>query len=327
MRLPIIIVVAALLGGGIWFLNREPPSTLPQGIVSGNGRIETDQVDISTKYPGRVQEVLVDEGDMVKPGQILARMDTAEMKTQFARAQAQLSTAKESVIEAAALIEQRESNLTLAQQELDRALPLIERGSMAKRVGDQRQAQRDSAQAAFTAAKSHHATSKSMVDAAQATVDQIQIQLDECILKSSTFGRVLFQLAEDGEILGAGGKVLTLLDLSEVYMEVFLPSGDAGKISIGSEARITIDSASSEYAIPAVVSFVSPEAQFTPKQVETLSERQKLMFRVKIRIPQELVLKHIEKVKTGVRGIGYVRLDDSATWPLFLEKRYPGDPQ
>ena len=90
-------------------------------------------------------------------------------------------------------------------------------------------------------------------------------------------------------------------------------------------ARITVDAASSEYAIPAVVSFVSPEAQFTPKQVETLSEREKLMFRVKIRIPDELVEKHIEKVKTGVRGIGYVRLNDSVAWPESLEKRYPGD--
>jgi HlyD family secretion protein len=77
--------------------------------------------------------------------------------------------------------------------------------------------------------------------------------------------------------------------------------------------------------IPATVSFVSPEAQFTPKQVETRSEREKLMFRVKVMVPQELVIKHIEKVKTGVRGVAYVRLDDAVSWPVALESRLPGD--
>ncbi|YCM46812.1 HlyD family efflux transporter periplasmic adaptor subunit (plasmid) [Verrucomicrobiaceae bacterium 227] len=327
LRLPMILVIAALTAGGIWYWKREPQSELPEGIVSGNGRIETDQVDIATKYPGRIREILADEGDLVKPGQILAHMDTAEMEAQLARAQAQLSTAKEAIVESEALIAQRESDLILAQQELDRALPLIEKGSMSERIGQQRRGQRDSAKAALAATKAHLETSKSLVGAAQATVNQIQIQLDECVLRSSTFGRVLYRLAETGEVLGAGGKILTLLDLSEVHMEIFLPSGDSGKIAIGSEARITLDAASSDYAIPAVVSFVSPEAQFTPKQVETLSERQKLMFRVNLRIPQELVLRHIEKVKTGVRGIGYIRLDDSKTWPDFLEKRYPGDSQ
>ena len=325
-RLPIIIVIASLVAAGLWHWNQEPPPELPTGIVSGNGRIETDQVDISTKYPGRIREILVDEGDLVKPEQILARMNTAEMETQLARAKAQLSTAQKSIIESEALISQKESDLLLSQQELDRALPLIEKGSMSKRIGEQRRAQRDSAKAALAAAKAHLETSKSMVNAEQAGVDQIQTQLDECILKSSTFGRVLYRLAENGEVLGAGGKVLTLLDLSEVHMEVFLPSADAGKVAIGSEARITIDAASTEYAIPAVVSFVSPQAQFTPKQVETLSERQKLMFRVNIRIPQELVMRYIKKVKTGVRGVGYIRLDNSVAWPEFLEKRYSDDP-
>ncbi|MBK1831918.1 HlyD family efflux transporter periplasmic adaptor subunit [Verrucomicrobiaceae bacterium R5-34] len=324
-KLPLILVLLALVAGGIWYLTREPESELPAGIVSGNGRIEADQVDISTKYPGRVSEILVDEGELVKPGQVLARMDDAEIKTQLARAKAQLASAKESIKEVEALIAQKKSSLTLAEQELQRALPLVEKGVMSQRVGEQRKALRDSAKAALAAAMAHLETAKSTTLAAEATVNQIQVQLDECVLKSTTQGRVLYRLAETGEVLGAGGKILTLLDLSEIHMEVFLPSADSGKIAIGSEARITLDAASSEYAIPAVVSFVSPEAQFTPKQVETLNERQKLMFRVHIRIPQELVLRHIDKVKTGVRGMGYIRLDDSVAWPEALEKRYPGD--
>ena len=138
-------------------------------------------------------------------------------------------------------------------------------------------------------------------------------------------GRILYRLARPGEVLAAGGKVLTLVDLSEVYMEIFLPSEQAARLPIGAAARIVPDGA--DFAVPATVSFVSPEAQFTPKQVETRSEREKLMFRVKVMVPQELVIKHIEKVKTGVRGVAYVRLDDTVSWPAALESRLPGDPQ
>ncbi|MFT5904454.1 MAG: HlyD family secretion protein [Cryomorphaceae bacterium] len=327
LRVTMGVVILAIAAGGIWYWNQDKETGIPPGIVYGNGRIEADQVDIATKYPGRVVSISVIEGDMVEPGQVLALMDTAEMETQLAKAQAQLATTEESILEAKAVITERQSAVKLAEQEVARALPLVEKGSLAKRVLEQRQSRRDSAKAGLKAAQAHLKTIESSVDVAKAGVNQVQTQLDECVLKSTVKGRVLYRLAEEGEVLGAGGKLLTVLDLSDVYMEVFLPSGSAGKISIGAEARITIDAASSEYAIPALVSFVSPEAQFTPKQVETLSERQKLMFRVKIRIPHELVLRHIKKVKTGVRGIGYIRLDDTVVWPANLEKRYPGDPQ
>jgi HlyD family secretion protein len=132
-------------------------------------------------------------------------------------------------------------------------------------------------------------------------------------------GRVLYRLAEPGEVLGPGGKALTIVDLSDVYMEIFLPAEQAAALKIGADARITLDYEPNASAA-AKVSFVSPEAQFTPKQVETRSEREKLMFRVKIQVPPELVEHYIERIKTGVRGVGYVKVDDKAMWPDFLEK-------
>ncbi|HEX8108444.1 MAG TPA: hypothetical protein VF516_11990, partial [Kofleriaceae bacterium] len=77
---------------------------------------------------------------------------------------------------------------------------------------------------------------------------------------------------------------------------------------------------------PGYVSFVSPEAQFTPKEVETRSEREKLMFRVKIQVPRELVLHYVERIKTGVRGVGYVKISDAAVWPDWLQKNLVGPP-
>ena len=142
-------------------------------------------------------------------------------------------------------------------------------------------------------------------------------------LRSTVQGRVLYRLAEEGEVLGSGGKVLTLVNLGDVYMEIYLPAQDAVKVKIGADARIVFDVAP-EYAARAKVSFVAPEAQFTPKQVETRSERDKLMFRVKLTVPPERVLPYIERVKTGIRGIGYVRLDDAVEWPERLDRQFPG---
>jgi HlyD family secretion protein len=102
-------------------------------------------------------------------------------------------------------------------------------------------------------------------------------------------------------------------------MEIFLPSQQAAAIKMGSEARVTIDTQPHRAAV-GYVSFVSPEAQFTPKEVETKSERDKLMFRVKIQVPSELVEEYIERIKTGVRGVGYVKVSDSAKWPDWLQK-------
>jgi HlyD family secretion protein len=108
-------------------------------------------------------------------------------------------------------------------------------------------------------------------------------------------------------------------------MEIFLPAQDAARVKIGGEARITLD-VRPEHAARATVSFVSPEAQFTPKQVETRSERDKLMFRVKLQIPPELVLPYLERIKTGIRGVGYVRIDDTIEWPESLQRPFPPPP-
>jgi HlyD family secretion protein len=132
-------------------------------------------------------------------------------------------------------------------------------------------------------------------------------------------GRVLYRLTEPGEVLPAGGKALTLVNLEDVYMEIFLPSQQAAALKVGADARVTVDFEPNRVAA-GYVSFVSPEAQFTPKQVETQSEREKLMFRVKIQVPRELVLHYIERVKTGVRGVGYVKIKEDAAWPERLQK-------
>lgn len=322
---PIAGIVALAAGGLIYYvLAGGNGAKIPDGIAYGNGRIEAVQIDVSTKIPGRVSEVMAREGDLVKPGQVLAKIDTAQLRAQLARADAEVASAESQVAAAEASVAQARAQLVLADQALKRSSELVEKGHTSREAYDTAVSRRDVATANTAAAKATLLARQRSVDATKAAAREVQTQIDDATLTSPTIGRVLYRLAEKGEVLGSGGKVLTLVDLADVYMEIFLPAAQATRVAIGAEARIKLDV--TDFAIPAKVSFVSPQSQFTPKQVETEVERAKLMFRIKVRIPQELVLAHIEKVKTGIRGVAYVRLSgtDNPQWPDFLRKLPPG---
>jgi len=220
---------------------------------------------------------------------------------------------------ARANIVRRQSETELAQIEKERARKLLAEHAGSQRDYDVRTMTLKTSQAGLAAAQAQLQVAQQQVKVAQANVATIQSRITDATLTSPVLGRVLYRLAEPGEVLGAGGKALTLIDLGDVYMEIFLPAEQAARLKIGAEARFTVDYEPDRVA-PGSVTFVSPEAQFTPKEVETRSEREKLMFRVKIQVPRELVLHYVERVKTGVRGVGYVKVNDSAVWPDWLQQ-------
>ena len=150
----------------------------------------------------------------------------------------------------------------------------------------------------------------------------IESILKDLVLISPRTGRVQYQLARNGEVIAAGGKVLTILDLQDVYMTIFLPAATAGKLEIGGEARIILDPAP-QWVVPAKVSFVAADAQFTPKTVETAEEREKLMFRAKLQLDAAVLKQYSSRVKTGVRGLGIVRTNPAAPWPDDLQVKLP----
>jgi HlyD family secretion protein len=160
------------------------------------------------------------------------------------------------------------------------------------------------------------------VRALQATLARIDVELADSELKAPRDGRVQFRVAQPGEVAAAGARVLQLVDLSDVYMTFFLPDAVAGRVALGSDVRIVLDAAPN-LVIPATVSFVSSTAQFTPKTVETASERQKLMFRVRAQIDKSLLQRHLAQVKTGLPGVAWLRLDPAAPWPDALQTRVP----
>jgi HlyD family secretion protein len=311
----IAVAVAAFFGWKYW---QGKQAALPEGIASGNGRIEAKLVDVSAKEPLRVKEVLVQEGDLVQPGQVVVRLDPLTLEAQRAESLAGVAAARENLAIVNATIARRRSEVELAEIEAERVRRMLADNASSQREYDVRRMTLATTKSGLAEERAKLESAKQQVVVAQANVATIQTRIDDATLVSPVLGRVLYRLAEPGEVLGAGGKAITLVNLEDVYMEIFLPSAQAASLKVGAEGRITVDSQPGRAAV-GYVTFVSPEAQFTPKEVETQSEREKLMFRVKIQVPKELVGNYIESIKTGVRGVGYVKVTESAVWPPFLQ--------
>ncbi|WP_440994965.1 HlyD family secretion protein [Arhodomonas sp. SL1] len=320
--LPLLAVLLLAGAAGGYYYWQLQGDELPAGIAAGNGRIEAERIDIATKYPGRLAEVTVDEGDRVGADQVVARLDAEELDAEIRQAEASLRQAEQQAREAQAVIASRRAELTLAERELARVRTLNERGHASEEQLDQRIAARDNARAALNAAEAAAATRRDGIEAARSALERLRARREEYTLHAPAAGRIQYRLAQPGEVLAGGSRVLTMLDLEDVHMAIFLPTRAAGRLEIGGEARIVLDAAP-EYVIPARVSFVASEAQFTPKHVETREERDKLMFRVKLQLPPELLQRYSPLVKTGLPGMGYVRTAGEAEWPERLEPRLP----
>jgi HlyD family secretion protein len=319
-----IVVVGLIAAAGAYLLwKQHEAAALPKGIVGINGRLEATQVDIATKIAGRVIEIVPQEGDMVSAGEVIARLDKAELEAQLAQGQAEAQRARETLARAEADVQARKADLTFAQQELQRAEALVEKGWTTREKYDQRKQGLDSATAALTATTKGIDEAQAGVKAADAKVNQLQAELDDTTIASPVRGRMQYRLIEPGAVLSAGGRIATILNLSDVYTTIFLPATAAGQLKIGDEARVVFDAAP-QYVFPATVSFVAPESQFTPKSVETQSEREQLYFRVKLKAPLPLLVTE-EQVKAGLRGMGYVKVDPAAVWPAWLTIKTPND--
>jgi HlyD family secretion protein len=342
-----VVGVAAYLGWR-WL----QPAKLPDGFASSNGRIEATEIDVATKIAGRIIDELVDEGDFVTAGQVVAHMDIDKLTAELREAEAKHLEAKSAVVTSTKMVEQRKNEkeaaeavvrqraaeLDLAKKKLARAEELVKRGGMSKEDVDIRVAELASAEAAISKARAEVAASeaaiataesdvvraRATVEAVRATIERVRADINDSTLKAPRDGRVQYRVSQPGEVLSAGGKVLNMVDLGDVYMTFFLPTDWAGRVKLGAEARIVLDAAP-QFVIPAKVTFVADVAQFTPKTVETAEERQKLTFRIKAHIEKELLKKYVRDVKTGLPGVAYVQLDPQAEWPAHLQVRLPSN--
>ena len=225
-----VAVLAGGAGGGLIIGGSACTPQLPPGIAFGNGRLEADEIDIDTKYAGRIAEMLADEGDLVKAGQVVARMDTQDLAASLKKAEAQVQQAQprgrgsERQCDAAA-------NVRCSWRSRNSIAPPIwcRRDFRPRRVLDQRQQQLDGAKAALNAANLRVIEFQHALDAATHDVELYNVKIADNTLVAPRDGRIQYRIANVGEVLPAGGKVFTMLDTSYVYMDIYLPTEAGGK--------------------------------------------------------------------------------------------------
>lgn len=345
-----LFAIVALLAALIYFGLQQQNRGYGEGFVSGNGRLEATEIDIATKLAGRIDAILVREGEMVTKGQLLARMQVDSLEAQrnearaillqtqqsIATADAQVAMSESNRLAAEAVVRQRESERDAAAKRLKRSEALARQGNISHQTVDDERSALNSAMAAVSAAMAQLKAAESAVVAATAqaegartavtavaaTLARIEANLADSELKAPRDGRIQYRVAQPGEVIGAGGKIVNLVDLTDVTMNFFLPEVAAGRLKLGSDVRLILDAAPN-LVIPATVSFVASTAQFTPKTVETASERQKLMFKVKARIDPALLRQHLPVVKTGIPGVAWIKLDEGIAWPDELAIKVP----
>ena len=337
-------VLAALALAAAWYVLQRKPAQ--PGLASGNGRLEAVDIEVATRIPARLQALQVQEGAQVRAGQLLAVLDCAPLRAQRTEAQAQLRRARDAEATAAsqvrlrrnerdaaqAQIRQRAAELGAARSRLARSRQLLAIGGLSRQQYDDDVATAASAEGALAAARAQAAAAASAIEAArlqavealsatqaaQASLGRVDVDLRDCDIRAPVDGQVQYLVARPGEMLGVGSRVLSLLDTSDLGMSFFLPEADAGRVLMGDEARLQLDALPGK-PVPAVVSYVSAVAQFTPKTVETASERQKLMFRVRARVDPRWVAQHRPELKSGMPGVAWVRVRRDQPWPAQLQ--------
>ena len=361
-KIVISLLVIAAIGMG-WYLiktYKEEAIYKNPAFASGNGRLEATEINIAAKLAGKIESVLVEEGDYVKQGQHLAQMQTNTLEAELEQAKAQIKVKEAELEQAQAQLKVEEAALASANAGLaaskaklaanvstynnaksryERSKELMEKDVTSRQTfendeamfqsaganvdsakADVQSAEADvqSVEAAIISDKAAVVKAEAAIAAAKADADRIQADIDDSSLNAPLDGRIQYRIAEPGEVLSSGGRVLNLVDLTDVYLTFFVPEETAGKIMLGDDARIVLDAAP-DLVIPASISYVASVAQFTPKTVETREERQKLMFRVKAKISADLLRQYVEYVKTGLPGVAWVRIDEKEPWPDFLQ--------
>ena len=237
----IVPVAAALAAGGWYYWQQHHQSGLPEGFAQSNGRLELKRFDVASLYAGRVKAMLVDEGSRVEEGDVLAELSSDTSTSQLDGARAQKQRAQEAVARAEAEIKAYEQQQKVAQLDFTNTQNLRRDDLVSDAELSKRRAARDSAAASVGAARAARAEAAAAVAAAQAQIDQAASVNDDMAIRAPIAGRVEYTIAEVGNVIGAGSKVVSLLDPNDVSMAVFLPTTQISRLKVGDEARIVLD--------------------------------------------------------------------------------------
>jgi HlyD family secretion protein len=294
--------------------------------IRASGQVEATEVRVATKVPGNLERVAVEEGDAVTKGSVLAVLDTVDLalvRSQNAadRDQARANLAllqagsrKEDVAGGRAVVAQRKADFDAADKELTRQQALLEKGLGAEKAVDDARGRRDMAKAALDAANESLARlvkgsrpeeiagARAAYTRAQAKLAASEEQVTDGVIRSPLDGVVTAKLAESGEYVNAGTGVVVVSDVVHPWLTVFVGGEDLPKIKVGSTATVYTD-AKGDKGREGRVSYVSPTAEFTPRNVQTREDRERLVYAIEVRIPNpDLRLREGMPVEVAIEG-------------------------
>jgi HlyD family secretion protein len=324
-RYILVFLIAAGIAGLLFYLfTREKEEGNPYIKVSGN--IEATEVDVGFKISGRIVSRSVDEGDWVEKRKILATLDDEDLRQRLEVAQATLKSAQarlekllagsrpEEIREAEAALQQSQFDFENKQINYERMKSLFERGVIPKDTLDNTEAAFKIAKAAVERAKENYQLVKigprkediedarAQVEQAKANLKLIKTQLSYTVLYSPLSGVVLVKSSEIGEVVNPGTSILTLADIENVWLKAYIPETDLGRVKWGQEVIVTTD-LKPQKVYKGKISFISSQAEFTPKQIQTEKERVTLVYRIKVDI-----LNTDRELKPGMPADGKILL-------------------
>ena len=280
----------------------------PAGLITASGHVEATQVRVAAKTPGTLATLKVDEGDRVAAGQTLAEVDTVDVRLALEAARAERAQAdaelrlkvagfrKEDVAEARAQVASADADRSAAEKDLARMEGLLAAGSGTQKSRDDAHARRDGTAAALAAARERARkmeagsrpeeidSARARVAAAQARIAQLEQQIKDAAMLSPVAGVVTEKVAEQGELLARGSAVVVVTDLADAWLTVYVAEPDLARIRLGQAAEVRTDDGQTRQG---KVTFIASQAEFTPKNVQTRDERVKLVFKVKVGLPNQ----------------------------------------
>jgi HlyD family secretion protein len=276
--------------------------------ITASGTIEATDVNVAAKVPGQILALYVDEGANVDSGSLIALQDHSALDIQLREAEAAVSAARAQSAEtrAGARIEDirqandaanaARSNRELATSELERIRNLVKGDAATKEQLDQAEnkfflAQNQLGQAEDNAKKIEHlarpeeiSASNARVQQLEATRDRVRKTIDDSYIISPVAGIVTHKVIEQGELAGIGATVATVANLSKVYLMIYVTEEELPHIRLGEKVSVKVDGLPNK-VFTGSVTYISPEAEFTPKNIQTKDDRTKLVFGVKVEIP------------------------------------------
>ena len=326
-----IALVALGIGYGIYEYAAGRVA-LPEGLIQANGRIEGDAVAIASKVAGKIVGIEVHEGDAVKAGQLLVRLEDAQLRARVDQAAAATATlesqgasarlgidllrkevpltvdaSRAGIGRAQAAVAKAEATERQARRDADRARDLVAKGFVSGQQSERTQLALDAAESEVTSAvetlvqsRKQHAQAElgdvrirakeaeylalqAQLRQTQAALAEAESVLADLTIRAPAAGVVATRIREPGEVVSAGAPLLVLVDLDQLYLKVYVPEAQIGKLRLGLPAQVYTD-AFPEQPFVAIVRHISSRAEFTPKEVQTPDERVKLVYAVKLYI-------------------------------------------